>query len=72
MSVSSVNSGGNANAKVSQQPSQNRLAVEAQKMKQPEPAKAKVETAPPRKAEEPKPVVNAQGQTTGQRINVTA
>ena len=66
-SVTAGNSAYNANA-ATQQARDTRPTQQAERP--PEPPKEQRVEAP--KQEAPKPVVNAQGQTTGSRINVTA
>lgn len=71
MDVKSVNSGSSAAANASRQTSANRQAAEARKTEQAKPAEPqqkKVET----QQQTSWPVVNAQGQQTGTRVNVTA
>jgi hypothetical protein len=66
MAVDSVTSG------TSTQASAARQAAESQQARQVEEQQRRAAESNKRKEEAPKPVVNAQGQTTGTRINVTA
>lgn len=88
MEVGSVNSGMNAYVDTNRQAGQNRQAVEAERVQQAareearraermdsppaQPAAPKVEAKEAAPQPAPKPVVNAQGQQTGTRVNVTA
>lgn len=71
MEVGSVNSG-NALAIANRQATESRQAAEAQKVQQAERREEKLDEPVEPKAEAPKPVVNAQGQQTGTKVNVTA
>lgn len=68
MAVQSVS--GNANAYASTL--QSAEAQRSQQARQAEQREAKPEERVEKKEEAPKPVVNAQGQTTGTLINITA
>lgn len=68
MAIDSVTSSANAYAATLQSPEAQR-SQQAQRAEQQEP---KPQERVEKKEEPPKPVVNAQGQTTGTLINVTA
>lgn len=75
MEMGSINSGNNAYVNLARPTSENRQAEqakEAQKLQQPTQVKTEKQVQVQAQQEAPKPVVNAQGQQTGTRINVTA
>lgn len=72
MSINAVSSSTSAAAKAVEQPKPQAKNLKTEVAK-PNPEAAKTPQAKPaEKPAEPKPVVNTQGQTTGQRLHVTA